>query len=78
MSPRAVTDVSYDFRGKVVLITGAGRGQGRAHALGFAAAGADVAICDIGVHDQVTLRRAPGVCPLTALTPRPYIRPSVW
>jgi SDR family mycofactocin-dependent oxidoreductase len=35
------------FEGKKVLITGAGRGQGRSHALGFAREGADVAICDI-------------------------------
>jgi NAD(P)-dependent dehydrogenase (short-subunit alcohol dehydrogenase family) len=47
MAPRAIRDVSYDFSDKVVLVTGGGRGQGRAHALGFAAAGADVAVCDI-------------------------------
>lgn len=40
--------VSYDFSGEVVLITGGGRGQGRSHALAFAAAGADVVICEIG------------------------------
>jgi SDR family mycofactocin-dependent oxidoreductase len=34
--------------GKVVLITGAARGQGRAHALRFAAEGADLVLCDIG------------------------------
>ncbi|MCU1656573.1 MAG: oxidoreductase, family [Pseudonocardiales bacterium] len=32
--------------GKVVLITGGARGQGRAHAVAFAQAGADVAVCD--------------------------------
>lgn len=37
----------YDFSDTVVLVTGAARGQGRAHALAFARAGADVAICDI-------------------------------
>jgi len=35
------------FDGKVVLITGGARGQGRSHALRFAAEGADVAFCDI-------------------------------
>jgi len=35
------------FEGKSVLITGGARGQGRAHAVGFAREGADVAICDI-------------------------------
>ena len=35
------------FDNKSVLVTGAARGQGRAHALAFAREGADVAICDI-------------------------------
>jgi SDR family mycofactocin-dependent oxidoreductase len=35
------------FDGKSVLISGAARGQGRAHAVAFAAEGADVAIFDI-------------------------------
>ena len=45
---REIKDVNYDYSGRVVLVTGAARGQGRAHALGFAAAGADVVACDIG------------------------------
>lgn len=36
------------FDGQVVLVTGAARGMGRAHALAFARAGAKLAICDIG------------------------------
>ena len=35
------------FDGKVVLITGGARGQGRSHAMRFAREGADVAFCDI-------------------------------
>jgi SDR family mycofactocin-dependent oxidoreductase len=35
------------FDGKVVLVTGGARGQGRSHAVTFAKEGADVAICDI-------------------------------
>lgn len=33
--------------GKIALITGAGRGQGRSHALALAREGADIAVCDI-------------------------------
>ena len=47
VSPRVPRNVRWDFSGQVVLITGAARGQGRAHALAFAQAGADVAICDV-------------------------------
>jgi SDR family mycofactocin-dependent oxidoreductase len=36
------------FDGKVALVTGAARGQGRSHALRFAEEGADLVICDIG------------------------------
>lgn len=38
------------FDGKVVLITGGARGQGRSHALTFAGEGADVAFCDIAAQ----------------------------
>lgn len=35
------------LEGKVAVITGGGRGQGRAHAVTFAREGADVVVCDI-------------------------------
>lgn len=35
------------FEGKVVVISGGARGQGRSHAVMFAREGADVAVCDV-------------------------------
>jgi SDR family mycofactocin-dependent oxidoreductase len=47
------------FDGKVVLVTGGARGQGRSHALAFAREGADVAFCDIASQmDSVPYRMA--------------------
>lgn len=47
------------FDGKVVLVTGGARGQGRSHALAFAREGADIAFCDIAAQlDSVPYRMA--------------------
>jgi len=37
----------YDFDGKVAFVTGAARGQGRSHAVGYAEHGADVIVTDV-------------------------------
>jgi len=37
----------YDFSGQVAFVTGAARGQGRSHAVGYAEHGADVVVADI-------------------------------
>lgn len=41
------------FRGRVAFITGAGRGQGRSHALRLASEGADLALIDLGGAGRV-------------------------
>src|SRR5512140_299263 len=42
----------FKLNGKVAIVTGAGRGLGQAAALGFADAGADVAVVDILSTDE--------------------------
>lgn len=66
----------FDLSGRVALVTGAAQGMGRAMAIGFAEAGADVMIVDInanGVHataEHITKlgqRAVPVVCDITDL-----------
>ena len=44
--------MTIDFTGKTAIVTGAARGQGRAMALELAAAGANLAICDVGQSEM--------------------------
>jgi SDR family mycofactocin-dependent oxidoreductase len=43
-----------DLTGRVALITGAARGQGRSHAVRLASDGADIVICDISTGFETT------------------------
>lgn len=52
------------FAGKVVAVTGGARGQGRGHALGFAAEGADVVLLDLCAPIESVPYDLPGVADL--------------
>ena len=59
----ALLERSDRLQGKVALISGTGRGMGRAAALEFASAGAHVVGCDLdaaGAEETVSMVRAAG------------------
>jgi len=66
---------TYDFRGQVAVVTGAGGGMGLATAQGFAAAGAAVVLADldenavVAAAAELTAVRINAVCPGTIETP---------
>ncbi len=45
--------MTIDFEGRVAVVTGAGSGLGRAHALGLAARGANVVVIDVGFNNAM-------------------------
>ncbi|WP_429552106.1 glucose 1-dehydrogenase [Paraburkholderia sp. MM5477-R1] len=56
-------EVTFDFSGKVALVTGAASGMGLATARAFAQAGASVTLADVNadaLHDAVDSLRVPG------------------
>jgi NAD(P)-dependent dehydrogenase (short-subunit alcohol dehydrogenase family) len=58
-----MSQVTYDFSGKVAIVTGAAGGIGRASALGFARSGASVVVADVdatGGEETVGLAEAAG------------------
>jgi SDR family mycofactocin-dependent oxidoreductase len=54
IDPMTGPTADLPFSGRVALITGAARGQGRSHAVELARQGADIAVCDL-VHDLATV-----------------------
>ena len=54
--------------GQIALVTGGSRGIGRATALAFAAAGADIGFCHIDDADTAALRRNSARAEPTAAT----------
>ncbi|MBS0395053.1 MAG: SDR family oxidoreductase [Proteobacteria bacterium] len=59
-----------DIKGKTIVVTGAGRGLGRAMALEFAARGGHVALLDLNAAD---LEQTVALCAAHGVSARPYV-----
>ena len=58
-----MSQVTYDFGGRVAIVTGGAAGIGRASALAFARAGASVVVADVDEaagHETISSGRAAG------------------
>ena len=70
------------LQGRVAIITGAGRGLGREHALLFAAEGAKVVVNDLGgANDGSGTDQTPAeqtVADIRAMAERPSSTPTTW
>ena len=86
-APSPSTPHRRRFVDRVAMVTGAARGQGRAHALRLASEGADLILCDIGARRPTSIvssaassrdscsRRSTESCWVASMLARPIARP---